>query len=164
VFFKSKITADDFAKCLLREHHAIFGPSSLDQICKQLDFHFRDEPSYIEAFYEFQAFGIYSIASGVRTQCSPDLRAAILSSWYAIFKDISGPNWEIMRHRVAEYENLHWQAPTGGLAASRIFDRPLGSLQPTSKNAFGLTMAMNASHIDALEAVERLFKEYKVDV
>jgi hypothetical protein len=48
-------------------------------ICKQFDLHFRDEPSYIEAFYELQVFGLYSIASGVRTQCGQDLRRMILT-------------------------------------------------------------------------------------
>ncbi len=163
MFFKSRIKPDDSANCLLRDHQAIFGRGNLDHVCKQLDLHFRDEPSYIEAFFEFQAFGLYSIASGVRTQCGQDLRTVILTSLNALFADISGPNWEMMRHRVAEYEEFGHHAPPGGLAAQRIFDRPPGIIQPNSMEAFGLTGVMNQSCLDAVKAVQRLFKQYRFD-
>jgi hypothetical protein len=163
VFFKSKIKLSDFANCLLRDHQAIFGRSNLEHICKQFDLHFRDEPSYIEAFYEFQAFGLYSIASGVKTQCGQDLRASILTSLNERFANISGPNWEMLHHRVTEFEEASNHAPAGGLAAQLIFDRPPGVVQPKSKEAFGLTLVMNASYLEAVKAVERLFKQYKVD-
>ncbi len=163
MFFKTKIEPADFANCLVRDHRAIFGRRNLDDICKQLDFHFRDEPSYIEAFYELQAFGLYSIAFGVKSQCVQHLQAAILNSLNRVFADISGPNWEMMRHRVNEYEELSIHGPTGGFAAQRIFDKPPGVIQPSSKQAFGLALAMNASCVDALEAVKSLFKQYKFD-
>jgi len=141
----------------------IFGRGNLDYICKQLDFHFRDQSSYIEAFYEFQAFGLYSIASGVRTQSGQGLRTIILSILNARFEAISGPNWKMMSQRVAEYEEFGVRAPSGGLAAQKIFDRPSGILQPTSRDAFGLTIAMNASYLDAVKAVDNLFKQHKID-
>ena len=163
MFFKTKIKPDDFANCLLRDHQEIFGRGNLDNISKQFDLHFRDEPSYVEAFYEFQAFGLYAIAFGVRTQCGQDLRRVILTSLNERFAVMSGRNWEMMCRRVAEYEEFGDRAPTGGLAAQRIFDRPPGVVQPTSKEGFGLGLAMNACCIDALEAVKRLFKQYKFD-
>jgi hypothetical protein len=163
VFFKPKIKPGDFANCLLRDHKTIFGRGNLDHVCKQLDWHFRDEPSYIEAFYEFQAFGLYSIASGVKTQCGQNLRTVILTSLNERFAAISRANWEMMRHRVAEYEEFSNHAPTGQLAAKRIFDRPPGAFQPTSMQAFGLSQIMNASYLDAVKAVERLFKQYRLD-
>ena len=163
MFFKTKIKPGDFANCLVRDHQAIFGRRNLEDVCKQLDLHFRDEPSYIEGFYEFQAFGLYSIGFGVRTQCGQDLQAAILTSLNKVFADISGPNWEMMRHRVNEYEELSVHGPTGEFAAQRIFDKPPGVIQPRSKQAFGLALAMNASCIDALEAVKSLFKQYRFD-
>lgn len=163
MFFKSKTKTDDFANCLVRDHQAIFGRSNLDHICEQLDFHFRDEPSYIEAFYEFQAFGLYSIGSGIRTQCGQGLRTLILASLNERFAAMSGPNWKMMRHRVDEYEEFGSRAPTGALAAQRIFDRPPGVLESTSKEAFGLSQIMNASYLDAIKAVEELFKQYRFD-
>jgi hypothetical protein len=163
VFFKSKIKPDDFANCLLRDHQAIFGRSRLDHICEQFDFHFRDEPSYIEAFYELQAFGLYSIASGVRTRCGQDLRTLILASLNERFADISGPNWKMMCQCVTEYQEFGNSGPTGGLASQRIFDRPPGAIQPNSQDAFGLMAVMNASYLDAVEAVQNLFKQYKFE-
>jgi hypothetical protein len=163
MFFKSKIKSDDFANCLVRDHQAIFGKRNFDDVCKQFDLHFRDEPSYIEAFYELQAFGLYSIASGVRTQCGQDLRRVILTSLNERFATMSGRNWEMLCHRVAEYEEFGNRAPVGGLAAQTIFDRPPGVLQPNSAEAFGLRLAMNASYLDAVKAVERLFEHYKVE-
>jgi hypothetical protein len=163
VFFKSKIEPDDFANCLVRDHQAIFGRSNLDSICKQFDLKFRDEAFYIEAFYEFQAFGLYSIAQGVRAQCGQNLRTVILTSLNEKFATMSGPNWEMMRHRVTEYEKFGDRAPVGGLAAQRIFDQPPGVIQPASKEAFGLGLVMNASYLDAVKAIERLFKQYKFD-
>jgi hypothetical protein len=163
VFFKTKIKPGDFANCLVRDHRELFGLRSLDDICKLLEFHFRDEPSYIEAFYELQAYGLYSIAFGVRAQCGQDLQAAILTSFNKVFADISGPNWEMMCRRVKEYEELSIHGPTGGFAAQRIFDKPPGVIQPSSKEAFGLALAMNESCIGALEAVKSLFKQYRFD-
>jgi len=163
VFFKTTIEPDDFANCLVKDHQAIFGRRNLDDICKQLDLHFRDEPLYIEAFYELQAFGLYSIASGVRTQCGQDLRRVILTSLNDRFASMSGRNWEMMRHRVTEYEEFGDRAPAGGLAAQLIFDRPPGVVQPNSKEEFGLRLAMNASYVDAMKAVEKLFKQYKFE-
>jgi hypothetical protein len=164
VFFKSKIKPDDFAKCLLRVHKTLFGQSKLESLCKPFDFHFSDEPSYIGAFYELQAFGIHSIASGVKTQCGHGLRDSILASWYSIFKDIGGPNWEMMRQRVAEYEEFSSRAPTGGLAAQRIFDQPAGRIRPSSQEAFGMAIAMNEIYVVTVQDVEKLFKQYKFDV
>ena len=123
--------------------------------------HFRDQPSYIEAFYELQAFGLYSIAFGVKTQCGQALRAAILASLNDRFASISGPNWEMIRRRVTEYEEYSNHAPAGELAAKIVFDRPPGVIQPKSMEAFGLIIAMNASCRDAVSAVERLFKQYR---
>jgi hypothetical protein len=163
VFFKTKIKPDDFANYLVRDHHAIFGRSNLDNICKQFELHFRDEATYIEAFYEFQSFGLYSIAFGVRTQCADGLQEAILNSLNARFTIIAGKNWEMMRHRVAEYEEFGNRGPAGGLAAQNIFDRPLGAIQPKSIEAFGLSRVMDASCLDAVEAVKRLFKQFKFD-
>jgi hypothetical protein len=163
VFFKTKIKPDDFANCLVRDHQAIFGRKNLDDICKQFDLHFRDEPSYIEAFYELQVFGLYSIASGVRTQCGPDLRGVILTSLNERFATMSGPNWEMFLHRVTEYEEFGNRAPAGGLAARLIFERPPGVVEPNSKEAFGLRLVMNASYLDAVKAVENLFKQYRFD-
>jgi hypothetical protein len=163
VFFKTKIKPDDFAKYLLRDHQAIFGRSNLDSICKQFELHFRDEPTYIEAFYEFQAFGLYSIAFGVRTQCAHGMQTAILTSLNSRFANMSGKNWEMMRYRVAEYDEFGNRGPAGGLAAQNIFDRPPGAIRPKSMEAFGLSQVMNASCLDALEAVKRLFKQFKFD-
>jgi hypothetical protein len=163
VFFKTKIKPNDFAICLVRDHQAIFGRRNLDDICKQFDLPFRDEPSYIEALFELQAFGLYSIASGVRTQCGQDLRKVILASLNDRFASMSGRNWEMMRHRVTEYEEFGDRAPAGGLAAQLIFDRPPGVVQPNSKEEFGLRLVMNASYLDAVKAVERLFKQYRFD-
>lgn len=163
MFFKTKIKPDDFANCLVRGRQAIFGRRNLDDICKQFELHFRDEPSYIEAFYELQVFGLYSIASGVRAQCGQDLRRVILASLDERFATMSGRNWEMFRHRVAEYEEFGNRAPAGGLAAQLIFDRPPGVVPPNSKEAFGLRLVMNASYVDAVEAVERLFKQYRFD-
>jgi hypothetical protein len=164
VFFKSKITSDAFANCLVRDHQAIFGMKHLVHICGEFDLHFRDESSNIEAFYEFQAFGLYAIADGVRTQCRDDLRDAILASLNQRYADVSGPNWEMICRRVAEYEESGNHAPNGGLAAQRIFERPPGIIQPDSMEAFGLSRAMTSSYRDALQAVERLFKQYTVVV
>jgi hypothetical protein len=125
---------------------------------------FRDQPSYLEAFYELQAFGLFSIASGVKTQCGQDLRSAILTSLNERFASISGSNWEMIRHRVTEYEEFSNRAPAGGLAAQRVFDRPPEVIQLKSMEAFGISVAMNASYLDALKAVERLFKRYRFDV
>jgi hypothetical protein len=163
VFFKTKIKPNDFADCLVRDHQAIFGRRNLDDICRQFDLHFRDEPSYIDALYELQAFGVYSIASGVRTQCGQDLRRVILTSLNERFAAMCGRNWEMMRHRVTEYEEFGDRAPAGGLAAKLIFDRPPGVVHPNSKEAFGLRLVMNASLLDAMKAVETLFKQYKFD-
>jgi hypothetical protein len=159
VFFKSKIKPYDFALCLLRDHQAIFGRSNLDEICKQFDLHFRDEPSYIGGFYEFQAFGLYSITFGVRAQCGQELETAILTNLNKLFADINGPNWEMLRYRAWEYEEQGIHGPTGGLAAQRILDE--GVLQPSSQQAFGLGLVLNASTLDAVKQVERLFKQYK---
>jgi hypothetical protein len=159
VFFKTTtVKPDDFAYYLVKDHQAIFGRRNFDDICKQLDLHFRDETSYIEAFYELQAFGLYSVASGVKTQCGQDLRRMILTSLNARFAEMGGRNWEMMRRRVAEYEDFGDGAPAGGLAAKVIFDRPPGVVQPNSKEEFGLRLAMNAVYLDAVKAVERLFK------
>jgi hypothetical protein len=68
-----------------------------------------------------------------------------------------------MRRRVAEYEMFSLRAPAGDLAVKTIFDRPPGILEPKSQEAFGLRIAMNAACLDALKAVERLFKEYRVE-
>ncbi len=143
---------------------AIFGRDRLDHICNQFDLRFRDEPSYIQAFYELQAFGLYSIIDGVKTQCGYDLRTVILATLNELFEEISGPNWEMMWHRVAEYEEFGKQAPTGGLAAQRIFDQPPGVIQPTSMEAYDLSHTMNRCYIDAVKAIEGLFKEYKVAI
>ena len=164
MFFKAKIKSGDFANYLIRDHHAIFGRTNLDAICEQFELHFRDEPTYIEAFYELQAFGLYSIASGVRTQCANGLQTAILTSLNSRFATISGKNWEMMRYRVAEYEDFGMRGPVGGLAAQNIFDRPPGALQPKSVDAVGLSLTMNASYLDALGAVKRLFKQFKFEV
>jgi hypothetical protein len=153
LFFKTRIKPNDFAIFLIRDHQAIFGRRNLGDICKQFDLRFRDEPSFIEAFYEFQAFGLYSIASGVRTQCGQELRSVILTSL----------NWEMMRRRVTEYEEFGDRAPAGELAEQLIFDRPLGAIRHTSREGFGLKLVMNASYLDAVKAVERLFKQYRFD-
>ena len=144
---------------------AIFGRRRFDYICKQFDLHFRNEPSYIEAFYEFQAFGLYSIIDWVRTQCGHghSLRAEILTSLNERFADISGPNWEMMRLRVAEYEESGKAAPNGGLAARRIFARPPGVFQPSSMEAFELSHNMNSSYLDAGKVIGGLFKQYKFE-
>jgi hypothetical protein len=164
VFFKAKTNPDDFANYLLREHEAIFGRSRLDRICEQVALHFRDEPSYIEAFDVFQAFGLYSIADGVRTQCGHNLRTVILTSLNKRFAVKSGPKWEMMRHHVTEYEEFGDRAPIGGFAAQRIFDRPAGVVQPTSKEAYDLSHVLNTSYLDAVKAIERLFTQFKFDV
>ena len=162
MFFKSRVRPDEFAKCLLREHQAIFGLNCLVQICKQYEFHFRDEPTFIEAFYEWQAFGLYSIAFGVRTQCGQEARATILGHVNELFAAISGPNWKMMLQRVSEYEEFSNSAPVGDLAVKNIFDQPPGILQSRSMEAFGLRHTMNASLLDAVKTVEGLFKQYKV--
>jgi hypothetical protein len=164
VFFKTKIRPGDFANCLVRGHRDIFGLRNLDEICKQFDLHFRDEPSYIEAFYELQAFGLYSMACGVRTQCGQDLRRAILTSLNERFADICGRNWAMFCHRVTEYEEFVDRAPAGELAAKLIFEQPSGVVQPNSREAFGLRLVMNSSLLDAIKAVEMLFKQYTFDV
>jgi hypothetical protein len=163
VFFKTRIKPNDFAICLVRDHQAIFGRKTLDDICKQFDLPFRDEPSYIQAFFELQAFGLYSIASGVRTQCGQELRSVILTSLNERFATVSGPNWEMMRRRVTEYEEFGDRAPAGELAAQLIFDRPPGAVPPTSREGFGLRLVMNASYLDAVKTVESLFKQYRFD-
>jgi hypothetical protein len=163
VFFKSRISVDDFANCLIQDHEAIFGRTRLDHICNQFDLNIADAASYIHAFYEFQAFGLHSISDGVRQQCHQNLRTRILTSLNRRFATVSGPNWEMMRLRVTEYEEFGSRAPIGSLAAQLIFDSPTGAIQPDSKQAFDLTHAMNASYLDALKAVARLFKHYKFD-
>jgi len=163
VFFKSRISVDDFANCLIRDHEAIFGWTRLDHICTQFDLNIADAPSYVQAFHEFQAFGLYSISVGVTPQRHQSLRTRILTSLNSRFAIVSGPNWEMMRIRVAEYEEFGNRAPIGGLAAQLIFDQPTGVIQPDSKQAFDLSHAMNAIHLDALKAVARLFKHYKFD-
>lgn len=162
--FKSKITTDAFTNCLIRDHQAIFGMGCLAHICKEFEIRFKDESSNRAAFYELQAFGLYAIADGVRTQCGQRLRDVILVRLNEKFANMSGPNWEMFRRRVAEYEESGSDAPNGGLAAQRIFDRPTGVIEPDSMAAFGLSHAMNASYCDALQAVERLFKHYTVEV
>lgn len=164
MFFKTTIVKpDDFAHYLVKDHQAIFGRRNFDDICKQVDLHFRDETSYIEAFYELQAFGLYSVASGVKTQCGQDLQRMILASLNARFAEMSGRNWEMMRRRVAEYEDFGDRAPAGRLASKVIFDRPPGVVQPNSKEEFGLRLVMNAVYLDAVKAVERLFKQYRFE-
>jgi hypothetical protein len=69
----------------------------------------------------------------------------------------------MFRHRVTEYEEFGNRAPAGGLAARLIFEQPPGVVQPNSKEAFGLRLVMNASYLDAVKAVERLFKQYRFD-
>ena len=161
MFFKSKITPDAFADCLVRDHQTIFGMNTLVQICTEFDLHFRDEASSIEAFYELQTFGLYAIADGVR-QCCHDLGETIIANLNQRFATISGPNWEVMCRRVAEYEESGNHAPNGGIAAQRIFDRPCGVIQPTSKEAFGLSHVMNTIYLDAVQAVKRLLKQYTI--
>ena len=142
MFFKTKIKPGDFANCLVRDHRGIFGLKNLEEICKQFDLHFRDEPSYIQAFYELQAFGLYSIACGVRTHCGQDFRRVILTSLNERFADICGRNWAMFCHRVTEYEEFGDRAPAGELAAKLIFEQP-GVVQSDSREAFGLTLIMN---------------------
>jgi hypothetical protein len=160
MFFKSKIEIADFVRALVRDHQAIFGRSNLDKICKELEFHFRDEPSYIRGFFEFQAYGLYSIAFGVKSQCGQELRAAILTSLNECFANISGTNWEMMWLRVAEYEEEGKSGLTGALAARLVFDHPTGTIEPRSMKATFLVQAMDESCIDALKAARRLFKQY----
>jgi hypothetical protein len=69
-----------------------------------------------------------------------------------------------MRCRVALYDESGNQAPNGNIAARRIFDKPPGVVQADSKQAFGLSHVMNASYIDAVKAVQRLFKQYTIVV
>jgi hypothetical protein len=60
-------------------------------------------------------------------------------------------------------EEFSSRAPTGGLAAQKIFDQPVGRIQPKSQEAFGLAMAMNETYLVAVKAVEKLFRQYKFD-
>jgi hypothetical protein len=161
MFFKSKIEIADFVRLLVRDHQAIFGRDKLDEICKELEVHFRDEPSYIGGFFELQAYGLYSITFGVKSQCGHELRAAILTTLNECFANISGANWEMMRLRVAEYEEEGKSGLTGALAARLVFDHPTGTIEPKSMKATFLIQAMDGSCIDALEAAKRLFKQYK---
>ena len=64
MFFTSKIQPRDFVKLLVTEHQSIFGRDNLDSICQQFNVRFRDKTSYVEAFFEFQAYGLYSIILG----------------------------------------------------------------------------------------------------
>ena len=70
----------------------------------------------------------------------------------------------MMRLRVTEYEESGSSVPNGGLAAQRIFDRPPVVIRPTSMEAFGLSHVMNATYLDAVKVIERLFKQYKFDI
>jgi hypothetical protein len=87
VAFKSRISTDEFANLLVREHEAIFGRRRFNDLCAKFDLHFRDEPSYMEAFDEFQVFGLYSITDGVRPQL-----ALLLPSFSKKLTDRGGPD------------------------------------------------------------------------
>jgi hypothetical protein len=80
MFFKSKVTVDDFALLLLQEHAAIFGEKGLTSICQECQFRFRDETCYTDALWALFLFGVYSIQTCVRTHCPRSLHQPILAS------------------------------------------------------------------------------------
>jgi hypothetical protein len=156
VFFKTKITPDALTNHLIREHQAIFGQSRLDRICKRFDLHFADDPSHREAFSELQAYGLYSIAEGARAFTE----TAILKNLFEKFAAVSGPKWEMMLRRIAEYDEFGGYAPAGEIAVRNIF-RTAG-VDAKSMEGFELRHLMNRMYIDSLKAVTRIFKQYKV--
>jgi hypothetical protein len=146
MFFKSRVKPDDFANYLIREHEAIFGQRRLVQICKQFALRFGDERADSESLREFQTFGLYSIADGLRMRLGePTVILTILNDRFPAL-------WGHLR----AYEEFGNHAPIGEFAAQRIFDRPSGTIPPNSQVAFDLKHAMNQSYLAALKAIERL--------
>jgi hypothetical protein len=152
MFFKSRVTPDDFTNSLISDHAAIFGQGRLDQICKQYALRFEDERAQSEALREFQTFGLYSIADGVRMRLGE--RTVILTILNTRFPALCGS--------LPAYEEFGKHAPIGEFAAQRIFDRPPGTIQSNSQVAFDLKHAMNQSYLAALKAIERLLSQYKL--
>ncbi len=167
MFFKSKVSVDEFALMLLQMHAAIFGITALSEICQLVEVHFRDDDSHAAAFTEWFAFGLYSVSQGVKVHCSA--RQAILDSMNSqvfahLAKTEAGADDLSVRilKCTKEYHDLSMHSAVEALAVQRIFDKPAGALLPQSMQAFELRILLQERWSGAMKGVERLAGRFTI--
>lgn len=172
MWFKAKVKLEELTTLLLVMHAAVFDQSSLRNACDLCSFSFRDEASYADALWEWLAFGLYVIATGVRTYCERRSVAAIienLDKQFYLGLAKAGANREDLarvekriRGHIAEYESASIHGPIDDIAVQRVFDHPLGALPARSMQAFQLRIAIQKASEGTLDPVSRHFKQFSV--
>lgn len=166
--FKAKVDTEQLAAYFVVFHASVFGTDALKNIAALCDFHFRDEKTFTEAFWEWFVFGLYCVGLGVNSHCDFALRKTILDGFHAqIYSALE--NAGATAHRrfaveqtLIEYEGHGSQSSVARLAVQKIFDRPRGVLSADSMQARELRVAIHESFKATLKEADRLFAQFTV--